>query len=64
MAYVISHAFGQLVEGLQSTQRDLAASILTSPSGEASPALLRERSEWCDLMRACPMFLQEPTDGR
>ncbi|WP_028839704.1 hypothetical protein [Thermomonas fusca] len=64
MAFVISHAFGQLVEGFQATQRDVAASILTSPTGEASPALLRERSQWCDLMRACPMFLQEPANGR
>lgn len=64
MAFVISQAFGQLIEGYQATQRDVSASILTSPSGDASPAFLPERSDWCDLMRACPMFLQEPANGR
>ena len=59
MPFIISQAFGQLIEGFQATQRDVASSILTSPTGEASPALLRERSEWCELMRACPMFVQE-----
>lgn len=59
MPFIISQAFGQLVEGYQATQRDVAASILISPSGDASPALLRERSQCCELMRACPMFVQE-----
>lgn len=64
MAFIIFQAYGQLLEGFQATQRDVAASILISPRGDASPALLRERSQWCELMRACPMFLQEPANGR
>lgn len=64
MRYEISAAYGQLIEGLQSTQRDLAASILTSPTGDAAPSLLRERQEWIGLMRACPMFVKERADAR
>lgn len=59
--FVISREYGELVQGLRETERQLRASIKVNSEGRvvASPALAQERADWIETMKRCPMFVAQ-----
>lgn len=59
--YVISHDYGQLVEGWQAAQDALSQSIQAAGTGMQNAAeiatYVHERAQWAACMSRCPVFL-------